>query len=192
MEGNISKHFQNKLHTRTVALAGLFVALNIILTRFLSFTIGGTFRVGFGLVPLHLAGYLLGPVWGLVVGVVSDLLGVVLNSFGQMPHPGFTLSSGLHGLIPGLTVHLWTRIRELRWGDKRTAIPAVIVSGTVTMAGVSWLLRSIWISQLFNVSYAVTAAARAVPALVQGIVLIITELLLLVSRFSVRLNRSAS
>lgn len=173
-------------------MAGLFVALNIILTRFLSFTIGGTIRIGFGLVPLHLAGYLLGPIWGLAVGIVSDLLGVVLNSFGQMPHPGFTLTSGLHGLVPGLAVLFWKRIRDLRWGDKRTVIPVVITSGAVTIIAVSWLLQSIWIAQLFNVRYVVMTAARALPTLVQGIVLIIAELMLLASRFSVRLNRGRS
>lgn len=126
---------------------------------------------------------------GFAIGILADLLGVLINSFGQLPHPGFTLTSGLHGLIPGLAVLFWRSLNGVRWGERTKVIPLVLTSQFVTIFGVSWLMQSIWISQLFNVSYLVTLGTRALPTIVQGALLIVTELALLGSRVSIRLNR---
>lgn len=148
--------------------------------------------MGFGVVPLHLAGYLLGPAWGFLVGAVADVLGVVLNSFGQMPHPGFTLTSGLHGFIPGLTVLVWSSYRRVRWGERTTVLPPLLISHLATTVLVSWLLQSVWLAQLFSQSYLLTLSIRALPTFVQSAIVGGVELLLLSSQFSSRLNRSAS
>jgi ECF transporter S component (folate family) len=63
--------------TKRVAFAGMFIALSIIFTRFLShtFLIAGmpALRLSFGDLPLIiLSGIVLGPVYGAFTGVLAD------------------------------------------------------------------------------------------------------------------------
>ena len=93
-----------KNRARRVAFAGMFIALNIVLTRFFSYTVViGECRtyVWFGEIPVILSGIMLGPVYGAITGALADLIGYPFNPMGPY-FPGFTLSSALTGLLPGL------------------------------------------------------------------------------------------
>jgi len=99
------KSFPNEFSTSQITLSGLLLAASIVLTRVLSFrfAIGGIegIRIGLGGLPLVMAGVLMGPVTGGVVGIISDVTGYFINPMGPyMPH--FTLTSALNGIIPGL------------------------------------------------------------------------------------------
>lgn len=104
--------------TKTMVTCALLVALQVILARFLS--INTTFVViNFSFLAVALAGILFGPLWGMVVGGVSDLIGAILFPFGPF-FPGFTLTAALVGLIYGGFLHtkgsmlpgrtLWLRV----------------------------------------------------------------------------------
>ena len=91
--------------TSQITLSGLLIATSIVLTRILSFrfAIGGLegIRIGLGGLPLVMAGVLMGPVTGGIVGALADVIGYFINPLGAyMPH--FTLASALNGIIPGL------------------------------------------------------------------------------------------
>jgi len=99
------KSSSSEISTTQITLSGLLLAASIILTRILSFrfAIGGIegIRIGLGGLPLLMAGVLMGPVTGGVVGILSDVIGYFINPMGPyMPH--FTLTSALNGIIPGL------------------------------------------------------------------------------------------
>ncbi|NLJ40165.1 MAG: folate family ECF transporter S component [Clostridiales bacterium] len=90
---------------RKISLAGLFIALSVILARFLAgdMIIGGlsVLRISFGPIPIYLSGILLGPVHGAIVGALSDGLGYIIKPLGPY-FPGFALNGALTGLIPPL------------------------------------------------------------------------------------------
>ncbi len=97
--------YKLKLSTSDITKMGLFVAISVILSRFLSFKvifmgIEGI-RIGFGSLTIVLSGIIFGPVGGVVVGTLSDIIGYMISPLGPyMPH--FTLNAALVGLIPAL------------------------------------------------------------------------------------------
>jgi ECF transporter S component (folate family) len=94
-----------KFTTRDIVYLGLFIAINIILTRFASVKLifGGVeyIRIGFGVLPLFFCSILLGPKQGMIVGILGDLIGYQINPSGIFL-PQFTMIAGLTGFLPGL------------------------------------------------------------------------------------------
>ena len=94
-----------KFPTKKIVYMAFLMALNIILERMLSlripfFGVEGI-RIGFGALPVILAGITFGPLAGGIVGGLGDLLGFsIMPLGGYMPH--FTLTAFLTGFIPGL------------------------------------------------------------------------------------------
>ncbi|HZX21059.1 MAG TPA: folate family ECF transporter S component [Clostridia bacterium] len=155
---------RNKLSTRTLALAAIFAAMNIILTRAgVIMLFGGIVRLSFGKIPLILSGLLLGPFAGGLAGLVGDIIGVIINSHGApMIHPGFTLSSVLTGAIPGTIVILS--------GKKRSSLFNVVTSNIVVLILVNFILDAIWLSQMYGNPYLAVFYTRLVPHIIIGIV----------------------
>lgn len=108
LKEKVSNHVKQKrmMSTSVLVKASILAAISVVLTRALSIMVplGGlpALRVGFGSIPLIMAGMMFGPVVGGVVGVVADLVGVMMNPMGGSFFPGFTLSSALYGVISGL------------------------------------------------------------------------------------------
>ncbi len=78
----------------------MLTALQVVLSRFLSIETPFV-KIGTGFVPVMLAGSMFGPIGGLVVGGVSDLVGAILFPFGAY-FPGFTITAAFSGLVYGL------------------------------------------------------------------------------------------
>lgn len=153
----------NKLSTRSMALAAIFAAMNIVLTRVgVIMLFGGVVRLSLGKMPLILAGLLLGPFAGGLAGLVGDVLGVIINSHGApMIHPGFTLSSVLTGVLPGIIVILS--------GKKRSSLFNVLTSNIVVLIIVNFILDAIWLSQMYGNPYLVVFNTRLIPHTIIGI-----------------------
>ncbi len=166
---------RSKKSLRYLTLAAVLTALAIVLTRFLSFTIT-IFRFGFGMMPVHYAGYLLGPVWGFLVGTVADLIGILINA-GGTPHLGITLTTALQGLISGLVV---------RQFKNKLSFFSIIVSGLITSTLCSLLMMSFWLSQLLGTAFPALLGARLPNVAFQGLALIVVEILLLPAFASIK------
>ncbi len=97
--------------TRKLVYLAFLIALTIVLQRFLSIQIPmagvAGVRIGFGGLPIIIAGVTMGPLAGGAVGAIGDVIGYFMNPQGAyMPH--FTLTAALTGIIPGWIVfHLF-------------------------------------------------------------------------------------
>lgn len=92
---------KNYFSARTLSYLAMFVALSVVLN---------TLRVGpisFGGFPIIYGGLALGPVYGFIIGLVSDLLGFLVRPSGNGFNLAFTLTSALTGAIPVLVLRLF-------------------------------------------------------------------------------------
>ncbi len=151
----------NRRKIMRLSLGALFVSLSIILTRYASINPFPTIRIGFGPLPIQIAGIILGPVSGALVGLVADPLGFVMNPQGVY-HLGFTLTSVLNGLIPGLIAMGLNRMRS---GGKKKKVKSktfwiALCSTLIITAICSILLNTLWLSMLLGTDYLTLMAAR--------------------------------
>lgn len=97
-----------KMKVQHVCYIAMLAALNIILTRFFSIRIPfegmEALRIGFGTLPLILAGVLMGGRKGFITGVLGDVIGFQLNPSGFYL-PTFTLVAGLNGMLVPMVLH---------------------------------------------------------------------------------------
>lgn len=145
-----TKRFKN--NTVKLAMLALLIALQVVLSRFLSINLQ-FLKIGFSFVPLMFAGYLYGASSGVIVAVVSDLIGATLFPSGAF-FPGFTVTAALSGFIYGIA-----------FGEKcTTAKIAVSVITEQIVCGL--LLNTWWLSILYHSSFAALLATRVWQALV--------------------------
>jgi len=128
------------MSTSVLVKAGLLAGLSIVLTRVFSFMIPlaglPALRIGFGGLPITLAGILFGPLVGGAVGIVADLIGFMLNPMGGSYFPGFTISAALSGVIPGLLFQWMRKMnRDLNFN---VVNGLAIVTFALGVVGVMW------------------------------------------------------
>lgn len=90
---------------KTIAIVSLFVALSLVLSLF-SWMIPlfgfPSLKVGLSQMPIMLVGFIFGPSWGFIAGLLEDMLELLTGTV-AFPFFGFTLNKILIGVIPGLT-----------------------------------------------------------------------------------------
>lgn len=156
---------KNQVYIRQLTLTALMAALSIVLTRVVSILIiGGSNRIGLGLVPIHLTGFLLGPFWGALCGLISDLIGVLINPMGTV-FWGITVTTVLQGVIPGIVIRRW------KGKDSRGVAIALVIS----FVFLSLLMQSYWLSILMGRPFTEMVAVRALPQLGFTIAYIVLE-----------------
>ncbi|MCQ4923831.1 folate family ECF transporter S component [Tissierella carlieri] len=151
-----------RIDTRILTQSAFLVALSIALTRFASIMVLPTLRIGFGELPIMLSGMLFGPIVGGISGAAADLIGIMVNPQGP-PHFGFTLSSMLWGIIPGLYV-LYFRRKDTKSNPFSILRVFAIVSTCYII--ISLGLNTYWLSQLYNKGIIVILPSRILTALV--------------------------
>ena len=150
-----------------MVLSGVFIATSVVLTRFFGFMLfGGIVRLSLGIVPIAMAGAILGPFYGGIVGALADLLGAVLFPQGAY-FPGFTVTAFVQGLIPGLIVHRAFISEKV---NKRTLTIYVIISMVLTVVIASLGLNTFWLSILFQKGFWVMLPSRITTSLIVGVI----------------------
>ena len=74
-----------KIDTQITVRLALFAAISIVLGKFLQIPIGESIRISFENLTLILAGYLYGPLAGVLCAVCADLLGCILRAYAINP-----------------------------------------------------------------------------------------------------------
>ncbi|MFA5576003.1 MAG: folate family ECF transporter S component [Tissierellaceae bacterium] len=158
----------NRISTGTLTQAGFLTAISIVLTRFVSVMVplaGGlpALRLGFGEIPIMMAGLLFGPVVGGISGMIADLIGAF--TFPQGPYfPGFTLSSILWGVLPGIySLYL---AKKSDSGNIFTFKRVLFIAIAVTIP-VSLILNTYWLSIMMGKGFLVLLPGRLLSDIVK-------------------------
>lgn len=151
---------KRKFDTKLLVMAGILVALHIVLSRFFSIN-AWNIKIGFAFVPVFVAAYFYGPVFGGIVGALGDFLGAILFPIGAY-FPGFTATCFLSGMVMGTFLH-----------KEQTTARTILAVG-IDQLLLSLLLNSLWISILYGSPYLPLLATRAVQCLIMMPVMYLT------------------
>lgn len=89
---------------KVLVLLSLFAALSILFGKYLAIPGGDVLRFSFENLPILLAGLHFGPIAGVLVGVLADLLGCLM--VGYAINPLVTLGAAAIGLVGGILPRL--------------------------------------------------------------------------------------
>ena len=145
-------------HLKTMIHVAVLVALEVILSRFLSIPTQ-FMKIGFAFVPLAVCGMLFGPWWAALCGGLADFLGAILFPIGPY-FPGFTLSNALVGMIFGYCLYQ-------KFSGWKHIAKAVVVNNVV----ISLLISTYWLHVLYGSPYLGLIPTR----LGQNVVMIVLE-----------------
>jgi len=142
----------NSKVTRLITI-GLFIALEIILTRFLS--INTPFiRIGFGFLPVAMLGIMYGPVWAGIAYAIGDVLGMLIFPSGAF-FPGFTLSAALTGIAFGIVLY-----------GKPVTWKRVLIASSIVCLGINLCLDTYWLYILMDRAVIAMIPARIFKSVV--------------------------
>jgi len=143
----IKGSFRELTKTKTLIIAALLIAINIILTRFLSFETQ-FLRIGFGFLPVAICGLLFGPVVSGFSAAIADLIGIFLFPKASF-FPGFTITQFLYGAIYGF----WFYKRKVTLSKIMLAVLCVSLFLDIG-------LNTLWLSILYGKGYIGLLPAR--------------------------------
>lgn len=139
--------FQQRDRVRLLVLSGLLTAMSIVFSRFLSVQIPlsgiGALRLGFGPLPVIVAGLVGGPTIGAAVGAAADLIGYFINPFGAAFVPHITVVSILTGMVPAALLCLF-RPNADRKPSLLTCLAVIGISQAVLHIGAMSLIM-LWV-----------------------------------------------
>ncbi len=154
--------------TKKIVLAGIFIAMVVILSRFLSIKLPG-YKIGFSYIPVYLSAILLGPIYTAVVSGLADIIGSTLFPFGSY-FVGYTISAVIKGIIYGYVLH---KIYKEELSNKEIIIRLIIAS-VLTQLLVNGVLNTFWIAITQDKAFFVIAGARFIKELIMVPVQVIT------------------
>jgi ECF transporter S component (folate family) len=139
---------ENK-NTNMIVTIAFLIALEIILTRFLSINLP-YLRMGFGFLPVAMIGILYGPLWAGAAYALGDILGMMIFPTGPY-FPGFTVSAFLTGVTFGFFLYN----RTVTW--KKVVIPSAIVLLIINLG-----IDTYWLTILLGKGYLALLPARII------------------------------
>ena len=145
-----------KIDTKKLTVVSLMVALNVVLSRFLSIN-AWNIKIGFTFVTVFAVAYLLGPIYGAITGALGDLIGALLFPIGEY-FPGFTLTAALTGMMYGILLKGNTETKN------------VLIATIISQEILSLFLNTYWIHVLYNASFKGLFVTRIVQAIILTIV----------------------
>lgn len=140
----------SKINTKMLTTLGALLALEIVLSRFLSISAWNV-KIGLSFIPVVFAAMYYGSIPAAVLAALGDLLGATLFPTGPY-FPGFTLTAALTGWVYG-----WLLYRK---NNLVNTVAAVVLSQLV----LSLLLNTYWLHVLYGTPFSELLAVRIVQA----------------------------
>jgi len=147
-----NKNLKVKFDVRTIVFLGLLIAIEVVLSRFLSFSVWNI-KIGLSFIPIVIAAMMFGPVQAGIVGALGDFLGATLFPIGAY-FPGFTLTAFLTGIVFGLFLH------------KKQTLPMILGAVAINQLILSQFLNTYWISVLYGSPFSGLFVTRIVQTLI--------------------------
>ncbi len=144
---------------RALIITAIFAAMSIVLGKFLQIPIGDSIRISFENLPIMLASFMFGPIYGGACGLVADLLGCVLRGYSIIPL--ITVAAFLMGVIPGTLT---------RYVFRKDKTPYVIISGMISHVVCSMAIKTFALHTVYGMAYEVLIPSRTLIYTVTGIV----------------------
>lgn len=162
-----------KADVKKLAVMSLLIAMEVVLSRFLSVTTP-IVKISFSFLPIALSGALYGPVYAGIGAAAADILGMLLFPAGAF-FPGFTLTAFLTGIVYGVCLHGQSRCLL------RTCV-AVFVIAIVLNLG----LNTLWLRIITGKGYLALLPPRVLKSIVMIPVKILGIRLITSKRFLTR------
>ncbi len=128
-----------KINPRNVAQLAILVAMEVVLSRFLSINIWSN-KIGFAFLPVAVTAMYFSPLTTGVTAAVADLIGALLFPSGPF-FPGFTLTAFLGGVVYGVAL------------NKSLTPVRILAAVVVRELGLSLFLNTLWLSVLYSSPY---------------------------------------
>ena len=112
---------------KVLCVSAFLAALSIVFGKYLAINVGEVLRFSFENMPIMFASIAFGPLVGMAVGIVADLLGCVLVGF--TVNPLVTLGAAAVGFFSGLTHRLLSKLTKCSHAVKITL--SVTVAHTI-------------------------------------------------------------
>ena len=160
-----------------ICLSGLFIAIAVILQKvvainylafapFVRVSLGGPALIMF-------ASVLLGPVYGLFVGIASDLLGYFI--FDASGYPLFPQVTVIYALLGLVSYFVFSLVYSIKNTKALTIIETVFTS-------LSWIVISLFVLlndkiKLFSSTYELTALSKALVISISGVIFLSINLI---------------
>ena len=141
-------------NTSTIVYMALFIALDVVFTRFLSIQTP-IIRIGFGFLPISLCSIMFGPIIGGITGAVADIVGMVIFPSGAY-FPGFTLSAFVSGTIYGLVLH-----------KKQISAVRILIAVALIIILVDSIMNTYWLSIITGKA----AMALLMPRVIKNLIM---------------------
>lgn len=138
---------------RVLTLAAMLIAVSIVL-GFFKLPISPALEIRFTSLPIAMAGFLMGPMVGAAIGVISDIGAYIVRPTGPF-FAGFTVSAAVMGLIFGTLLHK----KKLTW-------MRVFASQAIVGVLVGILMNSFWLAMLFDKGFIAIMMSRIVKELI--------------------------
>ena len=151
---------------KTLTTAAIFAAIAILL-GFFKIPISAILEIRFASIPIALAGALLGPIPGVVVGIIADVGGYLAKPTGPF-FPLFTISNCIISLI--FTFFLYKK--------KFSILSVALAQISVTLI-VGICLNTLWLSILYGMPFFPSLLTRTPKEIITCIINIIIISLLL-------------
>lgn len=142
----------NRFLFLNIAYIGALIALQVVLGNLVQIAML-TKQMNFGFLPIAVAGYLFGPVGGLLVAALGDVIGTLLFGTGAY-FPGFTVTAALVGLVYGFVLYP----KYNRWLNSLIRMPSAALlvraaASSVIVAAIYLFLNSYWLTFFVNKGY---------------------------------------
>lgn len=138
-----------KTTTKQLAMLGILLALNIILSRLLSVSTE-VVKFDFAFIPIVIAAMMYGPIHAGILGALGDFVGAIVFPIGPY-FPGFTLSAALAGIILGIFLY-----------KKRITLKRVILAVVTSLVVQSLVLDTIWLKLMYEYTWDVLIPLRLI------------------------------
>ena len=138
---------KQKISTKMLAVMGVLIALEVVISHFVTFRPTQTMKLSLDFLPIVIAGVMFGPVPAMIIGMLADVLGAFIFPVGPY-FPGFTVTAALTGLVYGLLLH------------KDQSMIRIVIAVAIQQWVLSLLLNTFWLKVLYGMPYIPTLVGR--------------------------------